>query len=257
LTAASVGGRERDDDRVGAADEAAQLAHGVHLVDVRDAAAQVALDRQHGHAERARQSRGLGADGADAHEQQRLAAQLADRSLTVGPVVGALVALMPGQVLGEREHAEDRELGERAGVDAGGSRDLDPRGVLGGELQRGAELLARARVAGLHPLQVRRAADQVDQPFAAVAGDPERDLGALERVLPARVVERDAALAVGVAGPAGGGEEVGQVGDLDPVLARRDAPRVLATHRRDDHDLHAAPPGNSNSSSDSALICAE
>ena len=71
-----------------------------------------------------------------------------------------------------------------------------------GERQRRAELLAGAGVAGLHPLEPRRAADEVDQPLARAARDPEHDLGALERVLPARVVERDAALAVDVADPA-------------------------------------------------------
>ena len=72
----------------------------------------------------------------------------------------------------------------------------------------GAELLAGAGVAGLDPLEVRRAAGELDQPFAGVAGDPEDDLGVVERGLPARVVERDAALADRVAAPARGGEEV-------------------------------------------------
>ena len=62
-----------------------------------------------------------------------------------------------------------------------------------------AELLAGAGVAGLHPLEPRRAADEVDQVLARAPGDPEHDLGALDRVLPALVVERHAALAVDVA----------------------------------------------------------
>ena len=213
-----VGGGQRDDDAVGAADERAQLGHRVELVDVRDAALEAALDRDHVHAERAGQPRGLGADRADADEQQRLAAQLADRVLAGRPVARALVALEQRQLLGEREQAEDGELGERPGVDAGGRRDGDAVELVGGERQRGAELLAGAGVAGLDPLQARRAADEVDEPLAGAAGDPEHDLGALERVLPARVVERDAALADGVADPAPGRQQLGQVGQLDAVL---------------------------------------
>ena len=241
---------------VGAADERAQLADGVELVDVGDAALEAALDGDDVHAERARQPRGLGPDRADADEQQRLAAQLADRVLACRPVAVALVALQLRQLLGEREQAEDGELGERPGVDAGGRRDRDAVELLGRERERGAELLAGAGVAGLDPAQVRRAADEVDEPLAGAAGDPEDDLGVLERVLPARVVERHAALADRVAAPARGGEEVGEVRELDALLGR-DPLRVLGAHRRRDHDLHAAPPGNSNSSSDSALICAE
>ena len=252
---ASVGG-QRDDDAVGAADERAQLGDRVELVDVRDAALEAALDRDHVHAERARQPRGLGPDRADADEQQRLAAQLADRVLTGGPVALALVALQLRQLLGEREQAEDGELGERPGVDAGGRRDGDAVERVGRERERGAELLAGAGVAGLDPLQARRAPGEVDEPLAGAAGDAEDDLGALERVRPARVVEGDAALAGGVAAPAPGRQQVGQVGQLDAVLGR-DALRILRHHRRRDHDVHAAPPGNSNSSSDSALICAE
>ena len=124
------------------------------------------------------------------------------------------------------------------------------------DLQGGAELLAGAGVAGLHPAQARRAAGEVDEPLAGAAGDPEHDLGALERVLPARVVERDAALADRVADPAPGRQQLGEVGQLDAVLGG-DPLRVLAEHRRGDHDLHAAPPGNSNSSSDSAFMAAE
>ena len=46
----------------------------------------------------------------------------------------------------------------------------------------GAQLLAGAGVARVHPREARRAADEVDEPLASLAGDPERDLGALERV---------------------------------------------------------------------------
>ena len=38
--------------------------------------------------------------------------------------------------------------------------------------------------------EARRAADKVDQPLARAPGNPEHNLGALQRVLPALVVER-------------------------------------------------------------------
>ena len=87
---ASVAG-ERADDRVGAADERAQLARpGGARRRAATPPSRLRLTAEHVHAERARQPRGLGADGADADEQQRLAAQLADRVLPGRPVALAL-----------------------------------------------------------------------------------------------------------------------------------------------------------------------
>ena len=74
--------------------------------------------------------------------------------------------------------------------------------LAGREAQRAAELLAGAGVAGLHPGQRGRAADGSTSPSAELPGIPNSHLRAPQRLLPARVVERDAALADDVPVPA-------------------------------------------------------
>ena len=159
--------------RVGLRHERGQLARGVELVDVRDGAGGVALDRQHAHAERLREPGRLAPDLAEADDQQRAVAQLAHGPLPRRPVARALVGEQRREALGEGEQAEQRELGQRAGVDAGGARDRDAARVVGRELQRLAELLAGAGVAGLDPLEPRRPPHQVDEPLAGAPGDAE------------------------------------------------------------------------------------
>ena len=237
--AGGVGQRQRDDDAVGAGHQRGQLVRRVELVDVRGLARGVALDRQHAHAERLREPRGLGPDLAEADDQQRAVAQLADGLLARRPVALALVGEQLRQVLGEREQPEQRELRQRPGVHAARRRHDHVLELAGGEAQRVAQLLAGAGVAGLHPAQRGRAADDVDEPVGPAARDPEHHLRALQRLLPARVVERDAALAVAVPVPARAREQLGQVGQLDPVVGVRDPLGELRPEERaGDQDLH-------------------
>ena len=206
---------------------------------MRGLARRVALDRQHAHAERLREPRGLGPDLAEADDQQRAVAQLADGLLARRPVALALVGEQLRQVLGEREQPEQRELRQRPGVHAARRRHDHVLELAGGEAQRVAQLLAGAGVAGLHPAQRGRAADDVDEPLGAAARDPEHHLRALQRLLPARVVERDAALAVAVPVPARAREQLGQVGQPDPVVGVRDPLGELRPEERaGDQDLH-------------------
>ena len=60
----------------------------------------------------------------------------------------------------------------------------------GVELERGAELLPRAGVAGLDPAHARRRAQRLDQPRPGVAGDAEQHVGLREQLGPARLAGR-------------------------------------------------------------------
>ena len=125
------------------------------------------------HPERLREPRRLGPDLAQPDDEQRAVAQLADGVLLGRPVALALVGEQGREVLGEGEQAEDRELGQRTGVDAGGGGDRDALRVLGCDLQRLAELLAGAGVAGLHPLEAGRPPQQVDEAVARAVRDTQ------------------------------------------------------------------------------------
>jgi hypothetical protein len=90
-----------------------QLCDRAQLVDVLDGLGGVALGCEHRHAECLGQPGDLDPDRPRADDEQRLAAQLAVCLLVGRPVPAGLVALHPAQLLGEREQAEHRELGER------------------------------------------------------------------------------------------------------------------------------------------------
>ena len=245
--------------RVGAADERPQLAHRVQLVDVRHAALEAALDGEHVHAERAGQPRGLGADGADADQQQRLAAQLADR--LSGPPASGARAVSAGCCGRSLANASRPKIANSASGPAWTPEEVVtvmPVQLAGlGELQRGAELLAGAGVAGLHPAASRGARRaRSTRPSPELPGIPNTtsarssacfQRGSSSGTPPSPLVSPTQRR---------GRQQLRQVGELDPLL-RRDPLGVLRRHRRGDQDVHAAPPGNSNSSSDSALICAE
>ena len=139
------------------------------------------FDADRVHPERAREAGDLAPDAADAEDEQRTVAQLVHHVALPAPLV--LVAEQARQALREREQAEERELGERRRVDAGGRRDRHALELVRRELC-GGDLLAGAGPDAVDPADPAvaspdRLAQDVGQ--ASRLRAEEHDLGLLER----------------------------------------------------------------------------
>ena len=188
--ARGVGQRQRDDDGVGLRHERGQLARGVELVDVRASPRGVALDRQHAHPERLREPRRLGPDLAEADDQQRAVAQLADGCCSAGQWRSRWSASRVGRSLANASRPKIANSASGPPWTPEEVVTVTRRASLGRELAAPGRAARRRRRCGPGPIRAAaRAAARSTRPSPVPLGDAPDDLGALERLRPARVVE--------------------------------------------------------------------
>ena len=191
-----------------------------------------------------REPRGLGADLAEADDQQRAVAQLADGLLARRPVALALVGEQRRQVLGEREQPEQRELRQRPGVHAASTSSPTTVELAGRR--------ARSASPSCWPAPALRACTQRERGRAA----DERRRGPRPsrpgcRTPPPRARSGSSQRGSSSATPpsprrprsSAPREQLGQVGQLDPSSCPRSAGRARASGWRSGPPRRAYPLG--------------
>ena len=146
------------------------------------------------------------------------------------------------QALGEGEHAEDRELGQRSGAYLAGPGELDSIPFLDVQA-RLACLNALASRGGMDPTQLLAGAYGIGQRCPRVTRYAEHHLSICEECPPAFVLRGSPVKRLDssmVPGEAQRREQVWLVTHLQPVIDRRNARDKTSLEWRRDRDDHAA-----------------